>query len=152
MWQALIDTLDKLGATYDDLATLGEKKYAALVNVDMKNFSALLDEEKAIITKINKLEQNRLELLKDSPKISAEDFYKSAPAPVAEKLFKLHKRLVENVQRALKLRDDNKVLAQCALDSAQMKLNKIGGATIEPTYSGKGADVVTHQKNFDFMA
>ena len=152
MWQALIDTLDKLGATYDDLATLGEKKYAALVNVDMKNFSALLDEEKAIITKINKLEQNRLELLKDSPKISAEDFYKSAPAPVAEKLFKLHKRLVENVQRALKLRDDNQVLAQCALDSAQMKLNKIGGATIEPTYSGKGADVVTHQKNFDFMA
>ena len=152
MWQALIDTLDKLGATYDDLATLGEKKYAALVNVDMKNFSALLDEEKAIITKINKLEQNRLELLKDSPKISAEDFYKSAPAPIAEELFKLHGRLVENVQRALKLRDDNQVLAQCALDSAQMKLNKIGGATIEPTYSGKGADVVTHQKNFDFMA
>lgn len=152
MWQALIDTLDKLGATYDDLATLGEKKYSALVNVDMKNFSVLLNEEKAIIAKINELEQNRLELFKDSPTISAEDFYKSAPAPIAEKLFKLHGRLVENVQRALKLRDDNQVLAQCALDSAQMKLNKIGGATIEPTYSGKGAGVVTHQKNFDFMA
>lgn len=152
MWQALIDTLDELGATYDDLATLGEKKYSALVNVDMKNFSALLEEEKAIITKIHKLEKNRLELFKDSPTTSAEDFYKSAPAPIAEELFKLHGRLVENVQRALKLRDDNQVLAQCALDSAQTKLNKIGGATIEPTYSGKGAGVVTHQKNFDFMA
>ena len=69
MWQALTDTLDKLGATYDDLATLAEKKYFALVNVDMKNLSALLDEEKAIITKINKLEQNRLELFKDRRKI-----------------------------------------------------------------------------------
>ncbi len=156
MWQALIDTLDKFGATYDDLATLGEKKYSALVNVDMKSFSALLEEEKAIIAKINKLEQNRLELFKDLSKsteaTSAEDFYKSAPAPIAEELFKLHKRLVENVQRALKLRDDNQVLAQCALDSAQIKLNKLGGATVEPTYSGKGTGVVTHQKNFDFMA
>lgn len=156
MWQALTDTLDKLGATYDDLAVLAEKKYAALVNVDMKNLSALLDEEKAIITKIHKLEQKRLELFKDLSKsaeaMSAEDFYKSAPAPVSEKLFGLHERLVKNVQRALKLRDDNQVLAQCALDSAQMQLNKLGGATIEPTYSGKGSDIVTHQKNFDFMA
>lgn len=155
MWQNLIDTLDKLGGVYGDLVELGEKKQAALVNVDMKNFSALLDEEKAIITEIHKLEQNRRELFKDlsnSNIISAEDFYKSAPAPVAEKLFELHGRLVKNVQRALKIRDDNQVLAQCALDVAQMKLNKLGGATVEPTYSGKGAGVVTHQKNFDFMA
>lgn len=155
MWQNLIDTLDKLGGVYGDLVELGEKKQAALVNVDMKNFSALLDKEKAIISEIHKLEQNRRELFKDlsnSNTISAEDFYKSAPAPVAEKLFELHGWLVKNVQRALKLRDDNQVLAQCALDVAQMKLNKLGGATVEPTYSGKGAGVVTHQKNFDFMA
>lgn len=152
MWQNLIDTLDKLGATYDDLANLGEKKKAALINVDMENFPALLDDEKSIVAKIYKLEQNRRELLKDLSIKSAKDFYKSAPEPVAEKLFALHERLVENVQRALKIRDDNQVLAQCALDSAQMKLNKIGGATVEPTYSGKGAGIVTHQKNFDFMA
>ena len=152
MWQALIDTLDKLGATYDDLATLGEKKYSALVNVDMKNFSALLDEEKAIITKIHKLEQKRLELSKDLSATAAENIYKSDPSPFADKLSESRKRLAKNVQRALKIRDDNQVLAQCALDSAQMKLNKLGGAMVEPTYSGKGADIVTHQKNFDFMA
>lgn len=152
MWQNLIDTLDKLGATYDDLANLGEKKKATLINVDMKNFPALLNEEKSIVAKIYKLEQNRCEVFKDLSITSAKDFYKSAPKPVAEKLFALHERLVENVQRALKIHDDNQVLAQCALDSVQMKLNKIGGAMVEPTYSGKGAGIVTHQKNFDFMA
>ncbi len=154
MWQNLIDTLDKLGGAYDELAKLGEQKRAALVNVDMKRLSALLDQEKHFAIKIQELEQNRVVLLKNlSPSnINAEELYKAAPQPAQEKLFELHKRLVENVQRALQQRDDNQVLAQCALDAAQMQLNKIGGATVEPTYSGKGSDIVTHQKNFDFMA
>ena len=127
----------------------------------MKKLSDLLEEEKILINKVHKLEQNRIELfmnlsksnanLNESP--SAKNFYRSAPSRVVEeKLFALHKRLVKNVQRALKLRDDNQVLAQVALDAAQTTLNKIGGATVEPTYSGKGAGIVTHQKNFDFMA
>lgn len=154
MWQNLIDTLDKLGGVYDELAKLGEQKRAALVNVDMKKLSALLDGEKHFAMKIQELEQNRVVLLKNlSPSnINAEELYKTAPEPAQEKLFELHKRLIENVQRTLKLRDDNQVLAQCALDTAQMQLNKLGGATVEPTYSGKGSDIVTHQKNFDFMA
>ena len=154
MWQNLIETLDKLGGVYDELAKLGEQKRAALVNVDMKRLSALLDQEKHFAIKIQELEQNRVVLLKNlSPSnINAVELYKTAPPPAQEKLFELHERLVENVQRALKFRDDNQVLAQCALDAAQMQLNKIGGATVEPTYSGKGSDIVTHQKNFDFMA
>ena len=154
MWQNLIETLDKLGGVYDELAKLGEQKRAALVNVDMKRLSALLDQEKHFAIKIQELEHNRLALLKNlSPSdINAEELYKAAPQPAQAKLFELHKRLAENVQRALKFRDDNQVLAQCALDAAQMQLNKIGGAMVEPTYSGKGSDIVTHQKNFDFMA
>lgn len=154
MWQNLIDTLDKLGGVYDELAKLGEQKRAALVNVDMKRLSALLDQEKHFAIKIQELEQNRLVLLKNlSPSdINAKELYKTAPQPAQEKLFELHERLVENVQRALQLRDDNQVLAQCALDAAQMQLNKLGGAMVEPTYSGKGSDIITHKKNFDFMA
>ena len=154
MWQNLIDTLDKLGGVYDELAKLGEQKRAALVNVDMKRLSALLDQEKHFAIKIQELEQNRLVLLKNlsSSDINAKELYKTAPQPAQAKLFELHERLAENVQRALKLRDDNQVLAQCALAAAQMQLNKIGGATVEPTYSGKGSDIVTHRKNFDFMA
>ena len=161
MWQDLIDTLDKLGENYDSLATLGEKKRSALINVDMKGLSDILDEEQIFTDKIQKLEEKRIELFKDLSKsninltesTTAKDLYRSAPSLVEEEnLNRLHERLVKNVQRTLKLRDDNQVLAQCALDSVQMKLNKLGGAVVEPTYSGKGAGVVTHQQNFDFKA
>ena len=159
MWQKLIDTLDALGTVYDDLIKLGEEKRRALVNVDMQKLSALLDEEKLLTGKIQTLEQNRIELFKElsnqnkTESTAAKDFYRSAPSRVVEeKLNRLHERLVKNIQHALKLRDDNQVFAQCGLDAAQSELNKIGGATFETTYSGKGAGIVTHQKNFDFMA
>ena len=160
MWQNLIETLDKLGESYDKLATLGEKKRSALVSIDMKTLSDLLDQEQLVTAKIQKLEQKRVELLRDLSKADktltestrAKDFYRTAPTLAAEKLIELHERLSKNVDRALTIRNNNQVLAQCALDAVQGRLNKLSGATVEPTYSGKGAGIVTHQKNFDFKA
>lgn len=161
MWQNLIETLDKLGENYDKLATLGEKKRNALVGIDMRGLSNLLDEEQLIMAKIQKLEQKRVELLKNlsqsnknvTESTNAKDFYKLAPTLAAEKkLIQLHERLSKNVDRALTIRNNNQVLAQCALDAVQGRLNRLSGAAIEPTYSGKGAGIVTHQKNFDFKA
>ena len=161
MWQNLIETLDKLGEVYDKLATLGEKKRSALVGIDMKGLSGILDEEQLLTAKIQKLEQKRLELLRDlsksdknlTEKTPAKDFYSSAPSRAIEKnLIQLHKRLSQNVDRALTIRNNNQILAQCALDAVQGQLNKLSGAAVEPTYSDKGAGVVTHQKKFDFKA
>ena len=161
MWQNLIETLDKLGGAYDDLATLGEKKRSALVGIDMKGLSEILDVEQLITAKIQKLEQKRIDVLKNLSKAdktlnettSTKDFYRKAPSlAVEKKLLQLHTRLSKNIDRALTLRNNNQVLAQCALDAVQGQLNMLSGATVEPTYSGKGAGVVTHQKNFDFKA
>ncbi len=161
MWQNLIETLDKLGGAYDDLATLGEKKRSALVGIDMKGLSEILDVEQLITAKIQKLEQKRVDVLKNLSKAdktlnettSTKDFYRKAPSlAVEKKLLQLHMRLSKNIDRALTLRNNNQVLAQCALDAVQGQLNMLSGAAVEPTYSGKGAGVVTHQKNFDFKA
>lgn len=161
MWQELIDTLDKLGEVYDGLAKLGERKRNALVGIDMRGLSNILDEEQLLTSKIQKLEKRRVELLKGlsesnkavTAQTKATDFYKLAPSQeVASKLLQSHERLSKNVERAVAIRDNNKVLAQCALDAVQGQLNKIGNATVEPTYSGKGAGIVSHQKNFDFKA
>ena len=161
MWQNLIETLDKLGEAYDDLATLGEKKRNALVGIDMKGLSNLLDAEQLLTAKIHKLEQRRIEIFKELSKsnktlnetTSTKDFYRKAPSfAVEKKLLQLHTRLAKNVDRALTIRNNNQVLAQCALDAVQGQLNRLSGAAVEPTYSGKGAGVVTHQKNFDFKA
>ena len=161
MWQNLIETLDKLGGAYDDLATLGEKKRSALVGIDMKGLSEILDVEQLITAKIQKLEQKRVDVLKNLSKAdktlnettSTKDFYRKAPSlAVEKKLLQLHTRLSKNIDRALTVRNNNQVLAQCALDAVQGQLNRLSGAAVEPTYSGKGAGVVTHQKNFDFKA
>lgn len=161
MWQNLIETLDKLGEIYDNLATLGEKKCNALVNIDMKGLSEVLDAEQLLAAKIQKLEQRRMEILNTLSKSDktlnemtpAEDFYRKAPSPAVEKkLLQVHRRLSRSVDRALAFRNDNQVLAQCALDAVQGQLNMLSNAAIEPTYSGNGAGVVTHQKNFDFKA
>ena len=161
MWQNLIETLDKLGEAYDKLAVLGEKKRSALVGIDMQGLSNLLDEEQLVAAKIQKLEQKRIELLRNlsqsdktlTESTKAKEFYRKAPSIAAEKkLIQLHERLSKNVERALTIRNNNQVLAQCALDAVQGQLNKLSGAAVEPTYSGKGAGIVTHQKKFDFKA
>ena len=161
MWQNLIETLDKLGEVYDKLANLGERKRSALVGIDMKGLSAILDEEQLLAAKIQKLEKKRVEALRDLSKsdktltetTKSKDFYRKAPSPATEKkLIQLHERLSKNVDRVVMIRNNNQVLARCALDAVQGQLNKLSGAAVEPTYSGKGTDVVTHQKKFDFKA
>ena len=161
MWQNLIDTLDKLGEVYDKLATLGEKKRSALVSINMEALAKTLDEEQLLAAKIQRLEKTRGELLTKLSKTDitineatkAKDFYRLAPNLAVEKrLIQLHERLGRNVNRALTIRDNNQILTQCALNAVQVQLNKIGGATIEPTYGNKGGGVVTHKKNFDFKA
>ena len=158
MWQKLIDTLDKLGGVYDGLAKLGERKHSALVGIDMQGLSKILDEEQLLTAKLHKLEQRRVELLKGlsqsntvSESTRAEDFYRSAPPAMSKQLIAAHERLSQNVARAIKLRDNNRVLAQCALDAVQSQLNMLSGATVDPTYSGKGSGV-SHKKKYDFKA
>ena len=160
MWEELIDVLGKICLAYDGLKKLGEKKRDALVIVDMDALSKILDQEQIIAAKIQKLEQQRgailLELSKGNSNVSsntkAEDFYKTAPTQyVTKKLMEIHGKLTQNVNRTLKISENNQILAQTALDAITFKLNRLGGAFIEPTYGNKGA-IVTHQKKFDYQA
>ena len=160
MWQDLIEVLDKICNVYEKLADLGERKRIALVAVDIEGLSKILDEEQIIAAKIQKLEQQRgailQELSKNNPAVNAntkaEDFYKTAPTSfVTQKLLNLHKKLSENVERTLKIRDNNQILAQTALDVVKFNLNRLSGAFVEPTYGNKGA-IVTHQKKLDYKA
>ena len=160
MWQQLIEVLNKICKVYEDLSTLGEKKRNALVVVDMDALSKILDQEQIIAAKIQKLEQQRgailLELSKDNPAVNSEmkarDFYQTAPTPyLTKKLMEIHGQLTENVERTLKIREINQILAQTALDNVTFKLNQLSGAFVEPTYGTKG-NVVTHQKKFDYQA
>ena len=160
MWTKLVDVLGKICVVYDNLAKIGERKRDALVTVDMEGLSKVLDEEQLAAAKIQRLEKERgnimKELAKNNPSVNdstkAEDFYKNAPSLAMEKrLISLHKSLSKSVDRAVKIRDNNQILAQGALDAVKYHLNRMSHAAVETTYS-KGGEVVTRQKNFDFKA
>ena len=161
MWTKLVDVLGKICVVYDNLAKIGERKRDALVTVDMEGLSKVLDEEQLAAAKIQRLEKERgnimKELAKNNPSVNdstkAEDFYKNAPSLAMEKrLISLHKSLSKSVDRAVKIRDNNQILAQGALDAVKYHLNRMSNAAVETTYGNKGGEVVTRQKNFDFKA
>ena len=160
MWQDLIEVLGKICAVYDDLAKIGERKRDALVSVDMKGLAKILDEEQLAAAKIQRLEKKRGSILVElSKKINvnentkAVELYRKAPSVAMRlKLTTLHGNLTKSVERAITLRDNNQILAQSALNAVKFHLNKLGGATINPTYGSKGGEGVTHEKKFDFKA
>ena len=161
MWQNLLDVFGKLNVAYDKATELGERKHKALVTIDMDDLAKILDEEQLLTAKIQKLERQRGELLtnlsKAEPAIKIdskmEDLFNLAPSrAVEERLKSLHKNLTKKVEKTIMLRDNNQILAQSALNAVKYHLNKIGGATVEPTYGSGGNDIVTHQKKFDFKA
>ncbi len=160
MWEELIDVLGKICLAYDGLTKLGEKKRDALVAINMTGLSKILDEEQLIAAKIENLEIRRKAILQELSKnniaisnaTKAEDFYKNAPTRAIEnRLVSLHKLLTKNVNAAIKIRDNNQVLAQGALDAVKYHLNRLSNAAVQPTY-GKSGGIVTHQQKFDYQA
>lgn len=161
MWQELIDVLTKICAVYEDLSKIGERKRDALVAVDMKGLAKILDEEQLAAAKIQNLEKKRgavlIELSKNlknvTPNTKAMELYGNAPSvALRSKLTNLHATLTKNVERAVILRDNNQVLAQSALNAVKFHLNKLSGATVNPTYGKSGSEGITHEKKFDFKA
>ena len=161
MWIELTEVFKNLTSAYESAAAIGRRKHTALVTIDMKSLEKVLNEEQLIISKIQRLEKSRgailTEMAKSDPSITSEtkmaDFIELAPdRALRERLRQLHKELSKQVEETIQQRDNNQVLAQGALDAVNFKLNQLGGARIEPSYSNKGGNVVTHRKNFDFKA
>ena len=161
LWQNLLDVLGKINISYDKAIELGKRKHEALIYVNMEELAKILDEEQILTAKIQKLERLRGETLtnlsKDEPSIKidsqSDELFKLAPTKLIEDRLKfLHKNLTKKVEQTITLRDNNQFLAQSALNAVKYHLNKIGGATVEPTYGNNGNDIVTHKKNFDYKA
>ena len=160
-WLELTEVFQKLTDAYESAIAIGKRKHAALVTIDMKSLSQILDEEQLLIAKIQRLENRRGsifgQMAQSNPKITSEtrmeEFIALAPSrAIAEQLRTLHRRLSANVEETIRLRDNNQILARGALDAVNFHLNRLGGATVEQTYSNKGGNVVTHRKNFNFKA
>ena len=160
MWQDFANTLNELNKAYKALIELGKKKRNALVMVDMKTVENLLPQEEKLTAEIARLEKNRQNILlkmaatneKLGPESKMEDILSFAPAgKMREILQKLYAMLQVTVKEAQELSEGNALLIRAAMEAAAFHLNRIGGATVVPAY-GRGGEVVTHRKNFDYNA
>ena len=161
LWQDLTEVFIKLAGAYESAIALGKRKHAALVTIDMKELERILNEEQLLIAKIQRLEKKRGNILSQmaqsepsiTPEMKMEEFIALAPTRALEvQLRTLHRQLSANVDETMRLRDNNQILAQGALDAVNFHLNRLGGATVDQTYSNKGGTGVTYRKNFNFKA
>lgn len=160
MWQDFANTLNDLNKDYKALIELGKKKRTALVLVDMKTVEKLLQEEEKITSHIAALEKKRQAVLlklaatnaKLGPDSKMEDIMGLIPAGKLRTVMQnLYTMLQATVKEAQELSEGNAMLIRAAMEAAAFHLNRLGGAKVEPAY-GKGGEVVTHRKNFEFNA
>lgn len=160
-WNELAEVFKSLTATYGSAVELGKRKHEALVMVDMGSLSKILDEEQLLIARIQRLEKKRGALLtqmaQSEPSITSEtkmeDFIRLAPTRELEaQLSELHRELSKNVAETIRLRDNNQILAQGALDAVKYHLNRLSNASMDNTYSNKGGVGVNHKNNFNYKA
>ena len=160
MWQELLEILTRLTKDYEVLEGLGRQKHTALVGVDMKTLDKLLKREADIAASIRKSEKQRQDLFvrlsKSAPAIEpdmkAGDLYKMAPPQYASRLQLAHDGLSRIVEKVKAQAEINNILAMGALGAVNEKLNRVGGATVDPTYGRGGTEHVSHQRNFEYDA
>ena len=160
MWQELVKVLGKLAEAYERLVALARQKQAALVAVDMTRLEQLLGEEKGLIDEIEHLEFGRqqilMQLAKAVPALSSaatmEEVGEQSPPDIRPWLARLHRQLDEAVSKAKEAGKAKEFLIQSALSAVRYHLNRLGNSVVEPAYGGKGQEVVSQHKNFDFQA
>ena len=161
MWQELIDVLEEIQQGYQSRLELSRKKRAVLVAVDMKGLEQVVDLEEKVLSRIHKAEQHRQDVLRKlaaaEPEIQpdtkmAEVFGRAPSFAMADRLRKLHESLSKLIAEVQEAGDNNQVLINGALNAVNYRLNQLGGSAVEPVYGGKGQEMVSHSKNFDFKA
>ena len=161
MWKDLLDILGKLEIAYREAIPLLQDKKKALIGLNLDKIKEISEKEKSLTEKIESLEKQRLEIFADlakkNPSVNADmklqDLFRLAPNKIIEqRLEYLQNSLTKNIEEVTNLSSDTQVLAAAALNAAQYHLNRLSGATVEPTYGKSGNDVVTRRKNYDFQA
>ncbi|MBQ1511086.1 MAG: flagellar protein FlgN [Selenomonadaceae bacterium] len=161
MWQELMTVLQQLNKEYGALRSLGEEKHRLLVSVNLAELEGLLKKESQHAARIAEMEARRKKVLaklaglekKLRPDMKMAELFSAVSNPQTRaSLEKVHKELSEQVEAVVRQNEINSILVHGALNAVNVKLNRVGGAKVEPAYGQGGKDVVSHRKNFEFRA
>lgn len=160
MWEELDKILAALVSEYKILLSLAKKKHGILISVNLPELENILKEEDLHTKNIAALEEKRKMTLTKlasldkalRPDMKMTELYEAVSDPARRKsLEKAHTELTQLVDDTVSQNEINSILVHGAMQAVSAKLNKLGGADATGGY-GKGGDVVTHKKKFDFKA
>ncbi len=166
LMEVLIDVLEKENSEYEQLHNLSLKKTPVIVSEDLEELAKITDEEQIIVSRINRLDDQRTEAIndianvlnKDVNNLKIVDLIKMLAARPEEqaKLATVHDRLQENVRNVKRVNEQNRELLQQALEMVQFRMNVLQSMNKAPETANynRGAyntgDVIgTGNKAFD---
>lgn len=161
MWHELADVLDKINTLYGHLLDCSSRKHKALVSVDFKTLEKVLEEEQRLTKAIEVLEGQRKQVFKeraasrgdiDENTRMEQLFGLVQDGAMKDRLKNLHTALNTVIRKVQDSEAANRILVNGALSAVNFKLNQLGGSRVEPAYGGKGQEVVSHDRTFDFKA
>ncbi len=142
LMETLIDVLEKEGTEYENLLQLSMKKTPIIVSEDLSKLSKITDDEQVIVSRINHLDNQRIEAIndianvlnKDVTKLRIVDLIKMlAERPQEqEKLASAFDRLQENVKNVKRVNEQNRELIQSALEMVQFNMQVIQSIKAAP--------------------
>ncbi len=133
LMEVLIDVLEKESQEYERLSTLSMRKTPVIVSEDLEELARITDEEQIIVSRINHLDNQRIEAINDIANVLNKDVNNlkivdlikmlAARPEEQEKLAAVFDKLQENVRNVKRTNEQNRELLQEALELVQFNMN-----------------------------
>lgn len=137
-----MDILNKENSEYMILLELSQKKTPIIIEGNLVELSKITDEEQIVVSRINHLEEQRVEVLNDIANVINKDvdtlkldnvIHLLAGQPKEQKkLSEIHDKLHGTIDALKKLNENNKELLKTSLDMVQFEMNVIQAVRTAP--------------------
>ena len=154
----LVEVLDKENDEYEVMLTLSTEKTSTIVKNDIEQLQAVLVKEQAQIERINVLEKQREDTIRDICKVikvdpgqltvkALIDLLAKKPDEQA-KLMRVHTKLKKTLDQVVRVNENNKALTRESMEILEFEMNLLKGLKMAPetnnytkgAYSAGGTD------------
>mgnify|MGYP002516953917 CR=1 FL=1 len=142
LMENLMDVLEQEQLVYEELLQLSMKKTPILIKGDTEALQKITDEEQDVIDKVNHLDKQRQEVMKDIANVINKDvetlkivhlIQMLEQRPQEQKrLSQINDKLKETVDRMRQINEQNKTLIESSLEMVTFDLNLLQGLKRAP--------------------
>lgn len=142
LMENLLDVLEQEDVLYQQLLGLSMKKPPVIIKGDITSLQAITDEEQDVVSKINNLDRNREEVMKDIANVLNKDVNTlklgnlvqmlAGQPKEQERLSELNERLKVTTKQMKRVNEQNKELLSTALEMVEFDLNILKGLKTAP--------------------